>query len=1046
MIILHAAWHHETLHLWGEMSPKSPYTPSPLRGRRPKVIKAVPSPYDAGLKGLVEALSSFQSGLKVTKRQTGILSVWLPSKGNVPLPSSPLIDNPPSARGRLALLPWTVTVRALTFEEARDFLCASRGKDLLARGVMPGADLAWWGESLSFAGSLVTRQSYLPGVAPEGEDYVARWEPVLEGLEGDRFNALAEGMPPSARCATDQDATVPPQISARQITGAFVSMAVDRLVRGAASIPGRRPSRRRKRPAFESIHDAWLHALKTPDAPIAWDDGPQLEVLSRQVREWQRPARVLSQAPFRLCFRLEEPENGGAGSSGLQNGPDQDRWQVRYLLQPREDRSLLVRVEEVWDARTPAASMLSRYGTGAQEYLLAALGQAAGLCPGVAGSLEAPHPGGFETDTTGAHEFLILEAGALESAGFGIILPAWWTPQGTKSRLSVSAHVKSPLLQARSGLSLATLVRFNWEVALGGKKVSFKELETLAEMKAPLVRFRGQWVELDGDQIRAALDFWKRRETGETSLREILHMALGARDEMEGLPFEGVQATGWVGQFLKQLEGEAHFEEMSAPKDFSGLLRPYQVRGYSWLSFLKQWGLGACLADDMGLGKTIQILALVARERERGETRPVLIICPTSVVNNWRKEAERFTPHLDVLVHHGLGRQKRTTFRNTARSRALIISSYGLLHRDLETLKEVDWAGVVLDEAQNIKNPETKQSRAARALTADFRTALTGTPVENHVGDLWAIMDFLNPGLLGSQGAFKEHFFRPIQVYRDEETANRLKRMTGPFVLRRLKTDASIISDLPEKMEIKTFCSLTKEQASLYAAVTRDALEQLEEAEGMQRRGIVLSILTRLKQVCNHPSQFLGDGSAVNGRSGKVTRLEEMLEEVLENGERALIFTQFARMGEILKGHLQETFGREALFLHGGVTKKKRDLMVDRFQQEKDAPPFFILSLKAGGTGLNLTRANHVFHFDRWWNPAVENQATDRAFRIGQTRNVQVHKFVCSGTLEERIDEMIENKTAIADQVVGTGEGWLTELSNDDLKTIFALGKDALGE
>ncbi len=475
-------------------------------------------------------------------------------------------------------------------------------------------------------------------------------------------------------------------------------------------------------------------------------------------------------------------------------------------------------------------------------------------------------------------------------------------------------------------------------------------------------------------------------------------------------------------------------------------MRPYQVRGYSWLSFLRQWGLGACLADDMGLGKTIQTLAFVAREKERGETRPFLVICPTSVVNNWRKETERFTPHLDVMVHHGLGRKKKETFKKAVRSLALVISSYGLLHRDLETLKGVEWAGVVLDEAQNIKNPETKQSRAARALGGDFRMALTGTPVENHVGDLWAIMDFLNPGLLGSQGAFKKNFFRPIQIYRNEETATRLKRMTGPFILRRLKTDTSIISDLPEKMEMKTFCTLTKEQASLYAAVIRDAEEQLAEAEGMQRRGIVLSILSRLKQVCNHPSQFLGDGSAVNGRSGKLTRLEEMLEEMLENGERALIFTQFARMGDLLKGHLQETFGREALFLHGGVTKKKRDLMVERFQQEEDAPPFFILSLKAGGTGLNLTRANHVFHFDRWWNPAVENQATDRAFRIGQTRNVQVRKFICSGTLEERIDEMIEKKTAIADQVVGTGEGWLTELSNDELKNIFALSKDAVGE
>ena len=1045
MIILHAACHDEIIHLWGERTPETPYEPLPVRGRRPKVPKARPFPYDAGLKGIKSALSSFPSGIKVVKKQMGIFSAWLPSKGNNPFPSSPLIDDPPNGRRRTELLPWSVTTRALTFEETRDFLCACRGKAFLARGVLPGADLVWWVEALGFAGALVTRQGYLPGLMPSGKGYLARWEPVLEGQEEERFDALVTGMPASARCLTETTATVPPMVSARQISHAFVARTVDRLVRSSAIMDRERPARRRKKPVFESIHDAWLNALKTPDASIAWDDDRQLAALEGQVREWQRPARVVSQSPFRLCFRLEEPEDGGRRSPGSRKNFE-EVWQIRYLIQPREDRSLLVRVEDLWDIQNPAASMLNRYGRGMQEYLLAALGQAAGLSPGVAGSLETPHPGGFETDSPGAHEFLLREAGALESAGFGIILPAWWTPQGTKARLSVSAQVKSPRMQANSGLSLATLVRFNWEVALGGKKVSFKELSALAEMKTPLVRFRGQWVELDGAQIRSALDFWKRQETGETNLREILHMALGAREELEGLPFEGLKATGWVGQLLKQLEGEKRFEVQTFPKGFGGQLRPYQVRGYSWLSFLRQWGLGACLADDMGLGKTIQTLAFVAREKERGETRPFLVICPTSVVNNWRKETERFTPHLDVMVHHGLGRKKKETFKKAVRSLALVISSYGLLHRDLETLKGVEWAGVVLDEAQNIKNPETKQSRAARALGGDFRMALTGTPVENHVGDLWAIMDFLNPGLLGSQGAFKKNFFRPIQIYRNEETATRLKRMTGPFILRRLKTDTSIISDLPEKMEMKTFCTLTKEQASLYAAVIRDAEEQLAEAEGMQRRGIVLSILSRLKQVCNHPSQFLGDGSAVNGRSGKLTRLEEMLEEMLENGERALIFTQFARMGDLLKGHLQETFGREALFLHGGVTKKKRDLMVERFQQEEDAPPFFILSLKAGGTGLNLTRANHVFHFDRWWNPAVENQATDRAFRIGQTRNVQVRKFICSGTLEERIDEMIEKKTAIADQVVGTGEGWLTELSNDELKNIFALSKDAVGE
>ncbi|HZA23172.1 MAG TPA: SNF2-related protein, partial [Dehalococcoidia bacterium] len=348
--------------------------------------------------------------------------------------------------------------------------------------------------------------------------------------------------------------------------------------------------------------------------------------------------------------------------------------------------------------------------------------------------------------------------------------------------------------------------------------------------------------------------------------------------------------------------------ELSPPESFSGTLRPYQIRGYSWLAFLRQWGLGACLADDMGLGKTIQTLALVQRDWGTNGKRPVLLVCPTSVVNNWQKEAARFTPDLPVLVHHGVGRKRGETFKKEAQRHAIVICSYGLLQRDINFLQEVDWSGVALDEAQNIKNPETRQARAARSLPAEFRIALTGTPVENNVGDLWSIMEFLNPGFLGAQTEFKRNFFLPIQTSRDPEALERLRHITGPFILRRLKTDKSIISDLPEKMEMKLFCTLTREQASLYAAVLKETEEALEEAEGMHRRGLILGTLSKLKQVCNHPAQFLGDNSRIRERSGKLARLEEMLEEVIEVGDRALVFSQFAEMGAILQRHLQETF------------------------------------------------------------------------------------------------------------------------------------------
>ncbi len=484
---------------------------------------------------------------------------------------------------------------------------------------------------------------------------------------------------------------------------------------------------------------------------------------------------------------------------------------------------------------------------------------------------------------------------------------------------------------------------------------------------------------------------------------------------------------------------------MKQPDGFSGTLRSYQIKGFSWLAFLRQWGLGACLADDMGLGKTVQALAMVQHEKHKGECKPVLLICPTTVINNWLHEARRFTPNLQVAVHHGSSRLKEKDFFQMTKTSDLIISSYGLVFRDNKFLSKVAWAGVISDEAQNIKNPESKQAKAVRSLKAEYRIALTGTPVENHVGDLWAIMEFLNPGLLGSQERFRTRFHKPITLYQDRESAELLKKIVSPFILRRLKTDRSIIKDLPDKIETKEYCQLTKEQASLYQAVANEVERQVKEAEGIARKGIILAALTRLKQVCNHPAHYLQDNSDLTGRSGKVWRLLELLQEILANGERTLIFTQYAEMGLLLQRILQERFVREALFLHGGVTKKNAMSWFSVFKAEI-VHLGFILSLKAGGTGLNLTAANNVIHFDRWWNPAVENQATDRAFRIGQQKNVQVHKLIVAGTLEEKIDELMIRKLEISDKVLDSGEKTLSELSNAEFKNLITLSASALGE
>ncbi len=418
-----------------------------------------------------------------------------------------------------------------------------------------------------------------------------------------------------------------------------------------------------------------------------------------------------------------------------------------------------------------------------------------------------------------------------------------------------------------------------------------------------------------------------------------------------------------------------------------------------------------------------------------------------SLVGNWQREAARFTPGLRVHVHHGAERPRGKAFREAVASSDLVVTTYALAARDAAALSAVGWRRVVLDEAQAVKNAATKAATAVRGLPARHRIAVTGTPVENRLADLWSLMEFANPGLLGTANGFKQRFAVPIERHADADATARLRAVTQPFILRRVKTDRRIIADLPEKLEMDVVCSLTREQASLYQAVVDDMLRRVADSDGMERRGLVLATMTKLKQVCNHPAQFLRDGSRLAGRSGKLDRLEETLEEVLVAGERALLFTQFAEFGAMLRAHLSARFGHEVLYLHGGVPKAERDAMVDRFQSGSvGGPALFVLSLKAGGTGLTLTRANHVIHVDRWWNPAVEDQATDRAFRIGQTRNVQVRKLVCGGTLEERIAAMIRDKRGLASSIVGTGEGWLTELSTDQLRELVRLDVDSVVE
>jgi len=627
-------------------------------------------------------------------------------------------------------------------------------------------------------------------------------------------------------------------------------------------------------------------------------------------------------------------------------------------------------------------------------------------------------------------------------------------------------------IEEGSGLfGLDGLCAYQWRIAVGDAMLTLAELRELAALKLPLVMARGRWVVLRPEDVEAALAFFEHRaEQGQAPAGELIRESLGlgaAGKAKAGSLDVGIRAGGWLKELLST-NGDRKLQTIPTPVGFTGELRPYQQRGLAWLSFLSSLGLGACLADDMGLGKTVQLLALLLAEREHAERRahgprsegsirrtatrarrkrlsPTLLICPMSVAGNWEREAQRFAPALRVHVHHGRERLAGKQFARAARSSDLVITTYALATRDRETLAAIQWERVALDEAQNIKTIDTKQTRAIRSLPGRHRVALTGTPVENRLSELHSIMDFLNPGLLGGSETFKRCYARPIERYRDEHATARLREATGPFILRRLKTDKRIIGDLPEKIEMRVDCNLTKEQASLYEAVVEEMLQKAAQVEGIERSGVILAALIKLKQVCNHPAHLLKDRSELDGRSGKLARLEEILAEALAEGDRALCFTQFTEFGHMLRAHLQERLGREVMFLHGGTPKSARDEMVQRFQSE-EGPAVFVLSLKAGGTGLNLTAANHVVHFDRWWNPAVEDQATDRAFRIGQRKNVQVRKLTCVGTLEERVDTLISRKKDLADRIVGTGEAWITELDTAQLRELVTLSPDAVAD
>ncbi|GAA3627113.1 DEAD/DEAH box helicase [Microlunatus ginsengisoli] len=1025
MEVLHACWLGASagavgrIGVWAEDSAKPAAAPAG-RGRPPR-LRDHPYALDRDV-----LRARLPAAVDATAHDLGLR---LPTRAGGPLPSPELIrETLPPETGALRTADWRIPALAIDIDDALRLIggipvpggigadgpsAASelRSFDALGASVRHLLDLA------DFAADLVRRGRLLPTLLTDPP--AAVWRPVLTGRDAAWTRVLAAASPPALLAAGGDRTAWADLLDALVDAGARVLLGRHSLSVGPRS----------ERAAV----GAWLAGLSGRERSLDLAPAEAAE-LEAQLADWQRDALG---GDVRACFRLAEP------------AAEADEWQLQLGLQDVEEPTSVVDATAIWTSRGDALPGLGRPLDAPQETFLAELGKAARLYPALDRALRVARPDVLVLDTGGAHDFLRDAAPTLSTAGFGVQLPGWWSNPASRLGLKITASTPSQpgMVEVGSALGANALAGFRYDLAVGDAVLTAEELAELTAAKSPLVRLRGQWIELDAKRLAAGLRFAGRTE--QASIGDLLRLGLGTAVDDDELPVTELAADGWLGELLS---GDAvrRLEPVEPPVSFTGTLRPYQARGLSWLDFLDRAGLGGVLADDMGLGKTVQLLALLSADLGRpagAEPRPSLLICPMSLVGNWQREAARFTPELRVHVHHGAERARGKAFTAAVEASDLVITTYALAARDAAALRAVGWRRVVVDEAQAIKNAATKQSTAIRSIPARTRIAVTGTPVENRLADLWSILEFANPGLLGTATGFKKRYAEPIERHGDDEAAERLRTYTAPFMLRRVKTDSSIISDLPDKLEMDVVCNLTAEQAALYQAVVDDMVDKIEKSEGIERRGLVLATMTKLKQVCNHPSQFLRDGGRLPGRSGKLERLDEILTEVLAADERALLFTQYAEFGAMLRGHLSARFGREVLFLHGGVGKPARDKLVARFQSDdRWAPPLFVLSLKAGGTGLTLTAANHVVHVDRWWNPAVEDQATDRAFRIGQRRSVQVRKFVCAGTVEEKVAAMINTKRGLAAKIVGTGEQWLTELSTDDLAALLRLETGAVVE
>jgi hypothetical protein len=850
-----------------------------------------------------------------------------------------------------------------------------------------------WAAAASAGVGLVARGRLVPAVAADGSDIWRAGPLDPENLSW--LRELAAVFPPGAHAIAVPGSRPMRLRSPQSLVRDLWDAIADTLTRSPAA------ARATASPAFAAV-------ASTPVADLA---------------EWLADTTEGLSAGARLGLRIEAvPQAAGElpdDASADEATRETPAFQLALQLRSTADPSLIVDAPALW---TQPETVLTRFGQRAEEDLLLALRRGAAIWEPLAGVLAQATPSeiALDDDTLSS---LLGAAGDLNGAGIEVLWPSSMLGDGLKLR---GVFAPAPGQVTDAGFTLEALLEFSWQLTLGGVALDADEIAILAEAKRPLIRLRGRWVILDP----ALLDKLRRPPRTRMRAAEALGAVLAGEAEIDGETVQ-VLATGPLAELAERVSRLAAAPDpVGTPAELNATLRPYQQRGLAWLAAMCDAELGGCLADDMGLGKTIQLIALHLHRRD-AKAGPTLVVCPASLLGTWEREVHKFAPVIPVRRYHGGGRHLEQVAADE-----IVLVTYGVLLRDSALLAEITWGLVVADEAQHVKNPLARTARELRAIPGSARIALTGTPVENRLSELWSILDWTTPGLLGHLESFTRRVAVPVERYRDPEATRRLTALTRPFLLRRKKTDPGIAPELPPKTETNQYVPLTTEQITLYEAIVRETMAAIANADGIERAGLVFKLLTALKQICNHPAQYLKQAGPLPGRSGKLAAFDELTEAILAAGESVLVFTQYTQMATLLQRHL-ESRGIGSLFLHGGVPVRRRDEMVQQFQA--GGAPVFLLSLKAGGTGLTLTRAAHVLHYDRWWNPAVEDQATDRAYRIGQDHPVQVHRLIAEGTLEDRIAALLEKKRELADAVIGSGEGWIAELSDAELAGLVSL-------